>query len=88
MAEPKKRAIALEYDPDKVAPKVIASGEGFVADAIIRKAKEIALPIYKDPDLIQAMNLLRIGDEIPAELYTVVAQILIFVGAIDKKNPT
>ena len=42
MADNKKKtrtAVALEYDPNDMAPKVIASGQGVIADKIIEKAK-------------------------------------------------
>lgn len=88
MAEKKKappaEAVALEYTPDQRAPKIIASGKGFVAERIISEARGHGIPLHKDPDLASALNLLKIGDEIPQELYSVVAQILIHVGNIDK----
>ena len=44
--EKRKQAIALEYDPNDAAPKVIASGVGALADKIIEKAKEESVPIH------------------------------------------
>ncbi|WHH59431.1 EscU/YscU/HrcU family type III secretion system export apparatus switch protein [Petroclostridium sp. X23] len=81
-----KKAAAIKYDPasgDK-APKVIASGKGRIAESIIEKAEENNIPVHKDPKLAHMLNLLQIGDEIPPELYEVVAQILIFVSDLDK----
>ena len=40
-----KTAIALSYDPDDAAPKVIATGKGYLADKIIQKAKEADIPL-------------------------------------------
>ncbi|MDR0248123.1 MAG: EscU/YscU/HrcU family type III secretion system export apparatus switch protein [Oscillospiraceae bacterium] len=81
----KREAAALEYDASKGAPKIIAQGKGLVAEQIIGKAKEHNIPVYEDPELAHALNLLRIGDEIPPELYAVVAQILVFVAEADMK---
>ena len=45
------------------------------------------MPVHEDPSLAHALNLLDIGDEIPPELYEVVAKILVFVGDMDGKFP-
>ena len=80
-----RQAIALEYDPnDDSAPKVIASGQGLVADKIIEKAKENKVPVQKDSKLADTLSRLEIGQEIPPELYEVVAEVLVFVDAMDK----
>ncbi len=82
---PKKRtAVALEYDPVDSAPKVIASGTGRIADKIIEKAKEAKVPVHKDSKLADTLSRLEIGEMIPPELYEVVAEILVFVDAMDK----
>lgn len=79
-----KQAIALQYDPDDVAPKVLATGRGEIADRIIEKAKEEDIPIHKDDKLAAALSKLEIGDAIPPELYEVVAEVLVFVDSMDK----
>ncbi|MBP5609629.1 MAG: EscU/YscU/HrcU family type III secretion system export apparatus switch protein [Lachnospiraceae bacterium] len=84
-SKPKKRtAVALEYDPVDSAPKVIASGTGRIADKIIEKAKEAKVPVHKDSKLADTLSRLEIGEMIPPELYEVVAEILVFVDAMDK----
>ena len=80
----KKTAIALEYDPNDAAPKVIASGSGAIADKIIEKAKENKVPVHKDDKLANTLSRLQIGEMIPPELYEVVAEVLMFVDAMDK----
>lgn len=79
-----KQAIALEYDPSEEAPRVIASGRGELAERIIEKAKEAAVPVHRDDKLADTLSRLEIGDMIPPELYEVVAEILIFVDSMDK----
>ena len=79
-----KQAIALEYDPDDQAPRVIASGRGILAEKIIEKAKESDVPIHRDDKLADTLSRLEIGEMIPPELYEVVAEILIFVDSMDK----
>lgn len=80
-----RHAAALQYMPGRDnAPKIIAAGKGEVADRIVDKAKEHDVPVYQDKNLAQTLSALGIGEEIPAEIYEVVAEILIFVGNIDK----
>lgn len=79
-----KQAIALEYNPEEEAPKVIASGRGVLAERILEKAKEADVPIHRDDRLADTLSRLEIGDMIPPELYEVVAEVLVFVDAMDK----
>lgn len=79
-----KQAIALEYDPQDQAPRVIASGRGALAERIIEKAQESDVPVHRDDKLANTLSRLEIGDMIPPELYEVVAEILVFVDAMDK----
>lgn len=79
-----KQAVALEYDPDDAAPRVIASGRGVLAERIIEKAKESNVPVHQDDKLANTLSRLDIGEMIPPELYGVVAEILVFVDSMDK----
>lgn len=79
-----KQAIALAYDPQEDAPKVIASGKGVLAERIIEKAQEANVPVHQDNKLAETLSRLEIGEMIPPELYEVVAEILVFVDAMDK----
>lgn len=79
-----KTAIALEYNPDEDAPKVVASGKGALAERILEQAKLAEVPIHQDDKLAKTLSKLEIGEMIPPELYEVVAEILVFVDAMDK----
>lgn len=80
-----KKAVALKYDMDvDNAPRVIASGEGKIAEKILQKAKEENIPVKKDQDLVEILAHLNIGDEIPPELYKVIAEILSFIYQLEK----
>ena len=81
ITNPTHYAVALKYD-DKVssAPVVIAKGQDYIA----RKIKEVAIEnnveIVENKPLAQSLyNLCEIDDEIPADLYQAVADILVFV---------
>ncbi|MCR4650848.1 MAG: EscU/YscU/HrcU family type III secretion system export apparatus switch protein [Lachnospiraceae bacterium] len=77
-------AVALEYNPNEDAPKVVASGKGVVAERIIEEARKANVPTHKDGKLAKTLSKLEIGDMIPPELYEAVAEILVFVDAMDR----
>ncbi|MCR5282369.1 MAG: EscU/YscU/HrcU family type III secretion system export apparatus switch protein [Lachnospiraceae bacterium] len=79
-----KTAVALTYDPDTDAPKVVATGKGVIAERIIKEAEDNKIPIHKDSKLADTLSKLEIGEMIPPELYEVVAEILVFVDQMDK----
>lgn len=79
-----KEVAALKYNPEKGgAPEIVALGKGEIAEKIIEKAVENDVPLYKDPQLAHTLNYFKIGDEIPNELYEIVAQILVFVSQLN-----
>lgn len=82
--EEKKTAIALEYEPGEQAPKVIATGQGYLAEKIIDVATEADVPIHKDEKLARSLSVLDIGEYIPPELYSIVAEVLVFVDSMDR----
>lgn len=80
-----KQATALSYSPETdSAPKIVAVGKGIVAEKIIEKAQENDVPVYQDAGLAKTLSSLCIGDQIPPEIYEVVAEILVFIGSVDK----
>lgn len=79
-----KSAIALEYEKGDIAPKVIASGKGYLAEKIIDTAEEYDIPVHKDAKLAKSLEEIELGEYIPRELYQVVAEILVYVDAMDK----
>lgn len=86
MAEPqkRKRAVALLYDQNKAAaPKVVASGNALIAERIIATALEAGVHIKEDPDLVELLARIPVGEEIPAELYQTIAELLAFVYTVN-----
>lgn len=82
--EENKTAIALEYNPNEDAPKVVATGKGKLAEKIIEEAKKSDVPVHQDSKLAGTLSKLEIGQMIPPELYEAVAEILVFVDAMEK----
>jgi flhB C-terminus-related protein len=81
-----KKAVALKYKPDEdAAPKVVAKGKGAVAEAILAKAKEHGVPIQEDPSLVEVLSKLDVDQQIPPELYQLVAEVLSFIYRTDRR---
>lgn len=81
----RKEAVALGYNAKaNAAPQMIGKGKGYVAEEIIRLAKENNIPIQEDPSLVHLLSQLEINQEIPQELYEVVAEIFAFIYKIDR----
>lgn len=79
-----KTAVALGYNPDEPAPKIIATGKGYLAEKIIKSADENKIPVHKDDRLAATLSKMDLGDYIPPELYDVVSEILLFVDSMDR----
>lgn len=88
MSPPKKKraqAAAVQYDQKHDdAPRVVASGHGYVAEKIVELARQADVPVVEDAALVSALLVLELGEEIPGELYEAVARILTFVYKLDK----
>ncbi|ALS21616.1 MULTISPECIES: EscU/YscU/HrcU family type III secretion system export apparatus switch protein [Paenibacillus] len=81
-----KKAVALKYAPDiSAAPKLIAKGKGRLAESIMEKARENGVPIQEDPSLVEVLSKLDLDQEIPPELYKLVAEVLTFIYRSDQK---
>ncbi|MFO1108241.1 MAG: EscU/YscU/HrcU family type III secretion system export apparatus switch protein [Bradyrhizobium sp.] len=76
--ETSKLAVALHYDRTG-APRVVAKGKGTIGAKIVEIAKAHDIPIEENEVLAGALSKVELGDEIPAELYKAVAEVLIFV---------
>ena len=81
-----KQAVALSYD-GRNAPKIVATGEGLIAEEIIALAKANGVYIHQDPHLSHFLQLLELGEEIPKELYLLIAELIAFVYMLDGKFP-
>lgn len=79
-ANVRNAAVALSYDETKdSAPRVVASGHGAVAEAILALAFANGVKVRQDADLVEILSLVEIGDEIPVDALVAVAEILSYV---------
>lgn len=85
---PPLTATALQYDPELGgAPRVIASGQRKIAEQILAEARKHQIPIHTDPALTAALASVNLGEEIPPELYLVVAEILAYIYRVSGQTP-
>ena len=79
-------ALALFYDGGQT-PVVSDHRYGKAAEQLIELALEAGIPIYENPMLLEQLSDLKMGDNIPPELYRLVAEILAFAFYIQGKAP-
>ena len=87
VTNPTHIAVALKYDETMVSPRVIAKGADLIAEKIRALAREHNIPIVENKPLARTMfKTLKIGQSIPRELYTAVAEVLSYVFRLKKKR--
>ena len=88
MNQQPQTAIALKYAPERgeEAPRIVASGNGHLADEILRIARENDVPLRSDPALAGALATLDVGQQVPQELFRAVAEVLAFVYQMNGKS--
>lgn len=81
VTNPTHFAVAIKYDADKMgAPTIVAKGVDFMAQTIRELAAEHKVPILAAPPLARALyRHAEVGDQIPAALYTVVAEVMAYI---------
>lgn len=86
ITNPTHFAVALKYDETRMgAPQVIAKGKDLIAQRIREIAEEHGVPLFSAPPLARVLfRTTDIGDEIPARLYTAVAQVLAYIYQLDE----
>jgi len=80
------KAAALKYDGDNT-PKLVAKGEGVLAQEIVSIAEQNQVHVHYDPLLLDVLTRLELGDEIPEDLYLAVAKIIAFAYFLQGKHP-
>ncbi|TBL77708.1 EscU/YscU/HrcU family type III secretion system export apparatus switch protein [Paenibacillus thalictri] len=81
-----KKAVALKYAPGQSgAPVLVAKGKGAIAETILKKAEEHGVPVQEDASLVEVLSKLDIEQEIPPELYSLVAEVLSFIYRSDRR---
>ncbi|MBI9081982.1 MAG: EscU/YscU/HrcU family type III secretion system export apparatus switch protein [Desulfobacterales bacterium] len=88
MMEKGKKAAAITYEKGKdCAPRVVAKGQGEMAERILAVARANGVPIHHDRNLAQILGAMDLEVEIPPELYRAVAEVLVFIYSLEHRNP-
>ena len=87
VTNPTEFAVALKYDSETMhAPRVVAKGQGLIAQRIRQIAIEAGVPILERKPLARALyRLVEVGQEIPEQFYSAVAEILAYVYELTRK---
>ena len=80
-------AAALAYRAGSSAPTVSAKGCGKVAEEIIRRAKESGVFVHESPELLSLLMQVDLDQQIPSQLYRVVAELLTWIYRIEQRLP-
>lgn len=72
------KAVALQYGGSDGAPVIVASGMGYMAEKIVETAQQHGVPIYEDNSLATILAQLKLGQEIPEELYKAIVEIYLY----------
>jgi len=85
VTENQKTVVALNFDGEN-APRLTAKGTGLTGENILRLAHEHGIPLYENSSLAKALSCIPLGEEIPQELYLVVAEVLAYVYMLDEMH--
>ena len=78
-----EQVVALKYDKGYKAPRVVAKGRGYLAEQILNIAERHDILVHTDKMLAESLNKLGLGEDIPPEMYEIVAKIYAFIEKID-----
>src|SRR6266498_291167 len=82
--EPHSAAVALAYRAGQSAPKVVASGRGVIAKAIIAGARAHGIYVHESPEMVSLLMQVDLDQHIPPELYVAVAELLAWVYRLER----
>jgi flagellar biosynthesis protein len=76
---PTTKAVAVERSSSDDSPKVVASGQGFVAEQILQIAFDNDIKVREDADLVEILSAVEVDSEVPLEAFAAIAEILTYV---------
>lgn len=79
-----RRAVAMAYNPEDGAPKVVAKGTGVSAEAILALANEHGVYVHRSAELVNLLMQVDLDSEIPPELYQAVAELLAWLYSLEQ----
>jgi flagellar biosynthesis protein len=81
-----QQAVALAYESGDFAPRVVAKGNGLVAEHIIALAKEHNVFVHESKELMQMLMQVDLDQHIPPALYLAIAEILAWLYRMEQEQ--
>ena len=82
-AKPLQSAVALAYQTGDMAPKIVAKGNGLIAEEIIARARQHGVFVHESKELVALLMQVELDRDIPPALYRVVAELLAWLYQIE-----
>ena len=82
--DPQQLAVALAYQEDEGAPRVVAKGRGLLAQTILERAKEAGVYVHESPELVALLMQVDLDSRIPPQLYVAVAELLAWLYRLEQ----
>ncbi len=79
-------AVALRYESREPAPRVVAKGQGLIAEQILERAREAGVYVHESPELLSLLMKLDLDERIPPQLYVAVAELLAWVYRLEQEG--
>lgn len=86
MHNPKQQAIALAYETGDLAPRIIAKGQGLIAEQIIARARDHEIFVHESKELVNLLMQVDLDDHIPPALYMAIAEILAWLYQMENQS--
>lgn len=82
--DPRPSAVALAYASSDAAPRVVAKGQGLIAEEIMARAREAGVYVHESPELVALLMQVDLDDHIPPQLYVAVAELLAWLYRLER----
>lgn len=82
--EPQHLAVALAYQEEDGAPRVVAKGRGLLAQAIVERARDAGVYVHESPELVALLMQVDLDRHIPPQLYVAVAELLAWLYRVER----
>jgi flagellar biosynthesis protein len=79
----RQNAVALAYGAGEPAPRVVAKGQGLVAEQIIGRAREAGVFVHESKELVALLMEVDLDRQIPPGLYRAIAELLAWLYYIE-----
>jgi flagellar biosynthesis protein len=85
---PRGQAVALAYHAGEGAPRVVAKGQGLIAQEIIERARQAGVYVHESADLVNLLMQVDIDTHIPPQLYVAIAELLAWLYTLEASHGT